>query len=618
MPVRQRRTGRARTAVLAAVLVAGIGAAAFALQRGAPESAAAEPERTSSGTSVLEEASVLAPARLPERVRVVLVRDRASDAFAADVRDRDALFAGWTRALEGIGAEATELAIDTGAGAKAPTLPGDTKLVVVPSSPCLGAATRALLTRALEEGRGVLVTWLTGLRDGGCGGESWRTLAALTGAGRVDTIETRPEVYVVLPSGGPLALDMPPGARLELRPASQVALRAGGRDAYYGDFGLNPEPAAGVPLLDAAVTRAQHGDGRLVYWGFDLPHVADRPWSASIARLLLRNSVAWAAGVPMADASPWPRGREAAVVLAQDVEHDFANARHAVDSLRAAKVTGTFFLVTDLAAEHRELVAAMDAVGEIGTHTDDHTLLGGTARARQATRLAATQASLRELTGSAGKGLRPPEEQFDDATLEEWQRAGGSYLFGSTNARSAGPEIVDTEAGRMVLLGRTADDDFATVRKAAIEEPARLARLYLEAYDKTRALGGLYLLSYHSNLLARPELVPALATVARRVAADEGAWLTTAEEVAEWWTARAALRLTVRREAGALVLEARNAGGTAVRGAVARVTTPRDGAVRSAEGGTLRGVHDGVARVALPDVPAGGTVTVWLHLVEGA
>jgi hypothetical protein len=48
------------------------------------------------------------------------------------------------------------------------------------------------------------------------------------------------------------------------------------------------------------------------------------------------------------------------------------------------------------------------------------------------------------------------------------------------------------------------------------------------------------------------------------------------------------------------------------------VTTPRDGAVRSAEGGTLRGVHDGVARVALPDVPAGGTVTVWLHLVEGA
>ena len=65
--------------------------------------------------------------------------------------------------------------------------------------------------------------------------------------------------------------------------------------------------------------------------------------------------------------------------------------------------------------------------------------------------------------------------------------------------------------------------------------------VFLREYRRIRALGGLYILSYHSQLLATPELVPVLAHVAREIAGDDAAWLTTAGAAAAWWRSRASL-----------------------------------------------------------------------------
>ena len=555
--------------------------------------------RFSGARTLVPMPSMLPPARLAHPVTVAIVRDPASVAYFAQPSALDSTVARWRRALEGMGATVRVVAPAEAARAI------DAQVLVVPSSPCLGYETREAIERAAADGRGLILTAATGVYDGGCSRVGYGLVVAATAASRADTLDSRAMVYVTIPASAALSTDLPPGARIEVDPGGHVALRRGGRDAFYSQYDLDPAPARGRPLLDAAIVHGAHGRGRSVYWGFDLDDVADRAWSRGVLALLVRNSVAWAAGQPLASLEAWPRGRTAAAVLAQDVEGEFTNARHALDSLRAAGVPATYFLTSNLAMKYRRLSRALAAHGEIGTHTDRHQLLGGAPPDSQAAWLRHTRDDLARLLGRPVRGLRPPEEQFDSVTLAEWARTGGEYVFGANDARVAAPELLAVGGGTIVLLARATDDDVVALRGLGPDPVHALSERYRADFARIRALGGLYLLSYHSQLLARAELVPALARLARTIAADDDVWRTTAGEVSAWWRARAGVRVSAQRDDGGVVtIVVRNGGTRPVADAVLRIVLgPRERATSSDL--QLLPAQADIARLALPVLQPG-------------
>jgi peptidoglycan-N-acetylglucosamine deacetylase len=442
-------------------------------------------------------------------------------------------------------------------------------------------------------------------------------VVGLTGAARADTLESRDMEYVTVSGTSPLGAGLPPGARIEVNPGAHVALRRPGRDAFYSDYDMDPAPARGRPLVDGAIVHSGYGRGRAVYWGFELTDVVDRPWNDTVLAILIRNSLAWAAGQPLASVEAWPRGLVAAAVLAQDVEAEFTNARYALDSLRAAGVPATYYLTSALALKHRRLSRALAAHGEIGTHTDRHQLLGGAPADSQEAWLRRTQDDLTRLFGHPVVGLRPPEEQFDTVTLTAWLRAGGRYMFGANNSRVAAPELLAVASDTLVLLARVTDDDVIALHTAGPDPVRALTARYLADYARVRALGGLYVLSYHSQLLARPDLVPVLARVARTVAADDSVWRATAGQVAGWWRARADLVVSARKDANGVVqVTVVNRGGAPLEGAVLRVVLgPGERAVEA----DLRRLPApaGLTRVALPPLGRGEARTVLIAVAGG-
>jgi peptidoglycan/xylan/chitin deacetylase (PgdA/CDA1 family) len=504
---------------------------------------AAPPVRFSGARTVIPMPSLLPPARLGAPVQVAIVRDPGAASYYNHPARLDSIIARWRGAMVAAGADVRVLEPAQLAQAH------DVQVLVVPSSPCLGVEAREGIERAAVRGQGVILTAAAGLFDGGCSRVGYGLIVAVTGAARADTLESRKMAYVTIPGGSPLGTDLPPGTRIEVNPGAHIALRRPGRDAFYSEYDMDPAPAARRPLLDGAVVHAPYGGGRAVFWGFELDNVVDRAWNRGVLALLVRNSVAWAAGHPLAAIESWPHGHAAAVVLAQDVESEFTNARYALDSLRAAGVPATYFLTSRLALKHRRLTRALAAHGEIGTHTDRHQLLGGAPPDSQAAWLRRTQEELTRLLGRPVRGLRPPEEQFDTATLTQWLRAGGAYVFGANNSRVAAPELLPVGSDTMLLLARVTDDDVIAAHVLGPDPVRELTDRYLSDFRRVRALGGLYVLSYHSQLLARPDLVPALANLARAVAADDHIWRTTAGGVASWWRARAELLVTARREA---------------------------------------------------------------------
>jgi peptidoglycan/xylan/chitin deacetylase (PgdA/CDA1 family) len=542
--------------------------------------------------------SILPPATLTSAVRVALLRDPAAASYFTKPASYDSIIDRWTETLRATGADVRVIA-------PGDLLASDARVLVIPSAHCLSVATREAIDRAAARAQGLIVTGALGIKDARCRPIGYGLLVALTGASRADTLETRDIAYVTFPHGSALATGMPPGTRVELDPAPYIALRRAGRDAFFSSFTLRPEPARSAALMDGAVVRSRYGKARVAYWSFELTSVNDLPWDRAIVQLLVRNAIAWTARVPLADLEPWPRGKIAAAVLAQDVEDQFTNAQFALDSLRAAGVRGTYFLTSDLARRHERLTRAIAEAGEIGTHSENHRLLGGEPLDVQRRRLSLTQVHLRDLLGAPVAGLRPPEEQFDTATLAAWLEAGGTYVFGANNSRAAAPELLRVDGDTIVLLGRANVDDFDAASLATRGSLDQIVKEYLSEYQKVRALGGLYLLSYHSQLLARPELVPALARIARRIRADTAVWLATASDVADWWRARASVTIrAMRLDARTLRVSIRNTGADTVRGLVARVTLGDD--ERAIGGAPVLKSDAGTLRFAVPALSPGG------------
>lgn len=545
--------------------------------------------------------SILPPATLSSAVRVALVRDPAAASYFAKSASYDSIIQRWTETLRAAGAEVRVVTPNELFGS-------DARVLVIPSSHCLSVATREAIDRAAAQGQGLIVTGAIGTKDARCRTIGYGLLVALTGASRVDTLEKRDIVYVSFPHGSPLATGIPPGTRLELDPAPYVALRRVGRDAFFSSFTLRPEPAHSASLMDGAVVSSRYRKARVAYWSFELTGVTDLPWDRAIVQLLVRNAIAWTARAPLADLEPWPRAKTAAAVLAQDVEDQFANAQFALDSLRAAGVRGTYFLTSELARRHERLTRAIAEKDEIGTHSENHRLLGGEPPDVQRRRLALTQVHLRDLLGVPVAGLRPPEEQFDKATLAAWLEAGGTYVFGANNSRAAAPELLQVDGDTLVLLGRANVDDFDAVSLASRGSLDEVVKEYLSEYQKVRALGGLYLLSYHSQWLARPELVPALARIARRIRADTAVWLTTANDVADWWRARGAVTVRATRlDARTLRVTIHNGGTHTITGLVARVTLG-DGERASGVARVLKSEPE-MLRFAVPSLRSGAERT---------
>jgi peptidoglycan/xylan/chitin deacetylase (PgdA/CDA1 family) len=573
--------------------------AVFSL-RGTGE-AAPDPRRFSGSNIVMGMPSLLRTAKLPERFVVAIVRDHEAANFYDSPATLDTIIGAWRRSLADAGALVRVVRPSEIRSANA-------RVLVVPSSPCLSLQTREAIDMAGARGHGLIVSGPTGTHDAGCRKLGYGLLVALTGASRVEHLDGRPMVYATIPAEGPLGADIPPGARLNIAPAAQIALRTPRRDVFYSDYTLGAAPADGAPYLDAAVVRGTYRGARVAYFGFELRDISPSAWHREVLRILARNAAAWAAGTPVASIASWPQGFESAAVIAHDVESRFPNARHAVDTLKAIGVRSTFFVTSNLADDNRRLTHDMAAIGEVGTHSENHSLLGGTPFEQQLERLALTRQALGHLVDGGVRGLRPPEEQFDEATMAAWLAAGGQYLLGANDSRCAAPELLRIRNDTLVLVPRVFADDFAAAGPEYRRAPHLVTAIMRKDMHRAREVNGLYVLSYHSQLLSRPAYVSVLATLARELAAEQRVWVATADEVAEWWQRRALIQAeVVGRTTDHLELRIRNQGDRRMDSVVVSVTLPNGRRARPAAGVLSA---DGVARVTLRSLPPWSRVSV--------
>lgn len=492
-----------------------------------PELAASPPE------SPVPEAHPPA-ARDAQDFEAVLFSSPRNQAYFPDVGYYRTALDSWAQTIEEAGGSVREVVDAAGLRSL-----DELDLLVLVEAPCLSDDEMDAVRGHLEAGGGVLTNWAVGARDADCEWVGWESIVELTGAEDVRELPSRPGLYLTVPGEVPLSPGFGPGTRIELRPDPSLALRLPGPRVYWSDWALNPQPDETGGGADVAVvtTRSPFG-GRITWFGLRLGQGAT-PQDDGLLTRLIHNGIAWAAGIPLAAAATWPDAARAALTFTLDVESEPRNALHTAEALLERNLRGTFYVVSQLVLEDPELAQALIAAGEVGSQTSDHTPLAGLTAADQRARLRRAWAEVEGWAGVAPAGLRPPEETFDTNTLVAWQRAGGTYLLGSNEARSAGPEIHRAGAEPIVLLPRILKDDYNIIVQDRVLRAVTLREAFLAGANKVRAIGGLAVIAGHTQIMREGSRIDALTAVADTALAQGDWWITNGADIAEWWAARA-------------------------------------------------------------------------------
>jgi len=419
-----------------------------------------------------------------------------------------------------------------------------TDLLLMPEAPCLTTGERAAVSRHVGTGGSLVANWAIGARDEDCGWRGWETLLDLTGADDVRELPSRQALYLTVPAGLSLSPGVDPGTRVELRSDRSLALKVPGPHVYWSDWALNPEPDSEGAGADAAMSTTERDEGGRVAWfGLRLGQAAT-PRDSVLVERVVQNGVLWAAGLPTVAPSPWPDAARAAIVFTVDVEMEHRNALGVAEVLAAQGLTASFFAVSQIVREDGELAEALARVGEVGTQTVDHTPIAGLTPQEQGLRLQRAADEIERWTGIAPAGLHPPEEAHDAASLAAWKLAGGRYILGGTEARSGSPELHTVLGGSMVVLPRVIKDDYGVFVHDGAVRAKRLSDAYVMGAHKMRAIGGLAVIAGHTQIMSRGTRLDAFRVVADSARSQGDWWITRADHVAEWWSARGEVRLS--------------------------------------------------------------------------
>jgi hypothetical protein len=423
---------------------------------------------------------------------------------------------------------------------------GDATVLILPGSACLGDDQRRVITRFLEDGKGVVASGPVGTRDADCTWRGWDFLAKLTGAQSASSATPPTNINVTFRGQQFFSRNIPAGLKLEIPSQELTVLKSPEPDAYLSDWMLRPIEGKNISEVALAV----HGtvsSGRVVWFGFSNILPADRDVNQNQLNTYLTSSVNWTGKHSLAILGNWPKMASSAALVAIGVQQNFTAAASLSKLMKSEGVPATYFCASAGAAKIPGMIKEFDKVGEVASLGLVGEPLQGLLPRVQGDRLHQSKVDLEKIIPSKVVGYAPPESLSDTATVVALNDAGYRYELNEMAVSRAVPEIVDFtssvffpfQKAEVSKIFRVSLDDYGVLANYRGPDPPGddLAEGFLSDFRRVNYLGGVYTLYLHSYLMGRPEYYPTLRNVLGHIRAER-VWLTTGQDLIDWWTAR--------------------------------------------------------------------------------
>lgn len=411
-------------------------------------------------------------------------------------------------------------------------------LIILSQAKILSLQEKTDLEALSSSGVGVLATGPVGYLDGKgeLADKPWGTILWKIGY----HLNIDPQFFPTLFSGGVRApwWDVPPGLLVNWFPTDngfQFSVEGESSMAYEANY----QGRWRTLPLNQHGARAIFGSDRhklLTWMALDPPDLKtfNEPEQHYISTAIAQ-SLLWTSGSPVAQLALWQAGVDSAFVASVDSEDQFHNAKAMMNIFSQQKFPATFFVVSNLLVQDPDISDATEPIFEIATHTDDHGVLEGHTLTDQFQHIQSSRLAIEFLWGHSVTGFRPPEEGFDNTTLNAIQQNHLTYIFGDQQFHRFAP--VSIAEGRMSYFPRSSIDDLNLITKNGIFTEDQYIETLLTDYKRIAALGGVYLLSLHTQVFGKPENRPVLQEFLRKIDSEK-IWKTNFGSVDRWWKKR--------------------------------------------------------------------------------
>lgn len=450
-------------------------------------------------------------------------------------------------------------------------------VLILPSAVALDTEERAQIAAFRNRGGSILTTWATGARYDKGEWAGWKFLDSL-GTKMLGEIPAEPETSnLILTGESPVSHSQLSGQRIWMSKTAERPLRLKGE-------------MIGARIMDWARTAddQRRGEGAVVYTEIGISRSASYAFSESAweshpasTYLLIDDTLKWLQRDTSMVLAAWPNGKSAAQIIEMDTEQGFPNALNFAAMMRGLDYRATFYVLTSVAKQYKNVLQTLAKDFDIGYHAEVHNGFKGQSAAIQDNRIKTMKADMASMLSDtrAITGFRAPLESYD-ATTEVMLRKYGIQHHAvdpertefrlPSFARAEGAEPDDA----LVLLPRTQRDDInMTGEKMGVEQ---VARALVDDLDTAIDTGALGFLSVHSQnfapnsdlQLAMPKLIEQLKRRKAQV------WLASSTQVADWWRQRNHVKLKTTPTGKRLEFEISVTGDTPVAGATLVVMLP--------------------------------------------
>ncbi len=261
---------------------------------------------------------------------------------------------------------------------------------------------------------------------------------------------------------------------------------------------------------------------------------------------VLLNLLASLSSLPKVSLATWPYPYKSASAIGIDSEDKLNNLKLLLKLNDKREISSTVFMVSDLLIDNIHLLSSFTSLVELASHTDDHRNLGERDLAYDFDRLQKSRLDLEEIAKGAVTGFRPPEEYYNQALLNVIIHAGFRYMFADQRKFRLTPYLINQ--GNFVIFPRVLEDDYLLSRNRMLFTSEHYLSRFIDQYNVVKNLGGLHLLSLHTNFLGDDRvMLSAYSDFLDYIKNDNDVYHAHFSDIANWWQIRSRIDYKLKK-----------------------------------------------------------------------
>jgi peptidoglycan/xylan/chitin deacetylase (PgdA/CDA1 family) len=294
----------------------------------------------------------------------------------------------------------------------------------------------------------------------------------------------------------------------------------------------------------AGIAYGTYGKGRFVWYGFELNSVLGVQKDFIFFEKLFNNSVNWLTYRPTAFVKDWPDDHEAALVFIPTLNEDIWNISNLYSLINFDQYPATFFISPEAAIKNPSIVKSIAGKGDIGSVIDIGFLDSPVdtvnklySKETQFFALGYAKDTLSKISGKNAKSIMPLYGYYDDNTMQAMADKNYDFLVTDSLTDRSVPEIRFRNNKPIMIITKTARDDYEVVKNYGLTNPDFQRYTYEEDVDRILFEGGLYVFKVHTDYQLQQQYAAVVRDILR-YAKNKNFWITSLEELKAWWNKR--------------------------------------------------------------------------------